>query len=142
MGITKSAPFSLRLSPRIHARVSVLAKRTKRSKADVIESLIDEADRCRRYPGIAFRGEEPNRRPWVVATGLDVWEIIRALQDFENDAARMARESEVGRQEIELAVAYYREFPDEVDDAIALDRRSVAELRAEYPFIQTMVIED
>ena len=101
----KSSPFSLRLSKRLDARVSALAKQRRRSKADVIESLIDEADRCLRYPGIAFRGEESSRRPWALGTGLDVWEIIRALQDFKGDTERMAREYEVGLRQIELAVA-------------------------------------
>src|SRR5207249_4733944 len=137
----KSAPFSLRLSKRIDARVSALAKQTRRSKADVIESLIDEADRCRRYPGIAFRGEESTRRPWIVGSSFDVWQIIRALQDFQGDAERMARESEVSLRQIQLAVAYYHEFPAEIDEAIALDRRSLAELQAEYPFFGSIVVD-
>jgi hypothetical protein len=39
--------------------------------------------------------------------------------------------------QIKVALAYHREFADEIDDLIARGRRSGEELRAGYPFIQT-----
>ncbi|HEV2953845.1 MAG TPA: hypothetical protein VG015_07125 [Candidatus Dormibacteraeota bacterium] len=139
--MARSTPFSLRLSPQLDARISALAERSKRSKAAVLENLADEADRCRRYPGIAFRGPDWDRRAWAIGTGLDVWEIIRALQDFAGSVERMAEETEISTPEIELAEAYCREFQDEINSAITLDRRSLLQLQQEYPFIGAMVID-
>jgi len=51
-----AAPFSIRLSKGLDAAVADEARRTKRSKGAVLESLADEAMRLRRFPGIAFRG--------------------------------------------------------------------------------------
>jgi uncharacterized protein (DUF433 family) len=132
----KSQPFSVRLPARLDARISALARQTRRSKAAVLQSLADEADRCRRYPGIAFRGQDWARRPWVIGTGLDVWEIVRALQDFGGDAERMAEETELSVRQVRLATAYHAEFPEEIDAAVAADRRPLDELRRDHPFIQ------
>lgn len=140
--VAKSQPFILRLSPGLDARVSRLADQWHRSKAAVLESLADEAERCRRYPGVAFRGHESRRRAWVIGTSLDVWQIIRALQDFNGDVDRLVADGDLGRAEIILALAYQREFPDEIERAMAADRRDLAQLRGEYPFIESFLLQD
>ena len=137
----KSKPMSFRPSPGLESRIEAIARRTGRTKTSVLESLADEAERSRRYPGIAFRGSDWHRRAWVIGTSLDIWEIIRALQDFQGDADRMAKRTEVSLRHIQLARAYYREFKDEIDQAIGLSRRSVDELSEEYPFIQTLAVK-
>ncbi len=133
--------MSFRPSPGLESRIAAIARRTGKTKTAVLESLADEAERCRRYPGIAFRGSDWHRRAWLIGASLDVWEIIRALQDFEGDLERMAKETEVSPRHIQLARAYYREFRDEIDWAIALSRRSLDELSGEYPFIQTLAVK-
>ena len=137
----KSQPFSLRLSPRLDARVSHLARSLHRSKASVLENLADEAERCRRYPGLAFRGQESRRRAWLIGTALDVWQIIRALEDFDGDVERMAAGTDVAAQYIRLAVAYRSEFPEEIETAIAADRRGLSELQDQYPFIGSLSLD-
>ena len=71
---SKSQPFSMRLSLVTDELVTREAKRTRRSKGAVVESLAEEALRTRRFPGIAFRGADWNRRPWVIGTALDATE--------------------------------------------------------------------
>ena len=88
----KSEPFSMRLSSSLDSFVEREARRTKRSKGTVIESLADEAARCRRFPGIAFRGADWSRRPWVIGTALDVWQIVDAYRDFDS-VERMVAET-------------------------------------------------
>jgi len=128
--------MNLRLSIGLQQRLNDLAMRTGRPKAALIETLIDEAERERRYPGLRFRGPEWNRRACLAGTSLDVWQIVRALQDFANDADLMARKTDVSRPQLSLALAYYSEFPDEIDSAIALDRRPLTQLKRQYPFIE------
>jgi uncharacterized protein (DUF433 family) len=128
---TKSSPFSLRLSRRIYDLVSAEARRTRRSKGAVIESLADEALRCRRFPGIAFRGADWDRRAWVIGTAHDVWEIVAAFQDL-GSAEAMVAEGALDERQIRSALAYYEEFAEEVDRAIEENRRSIEDLQAEY----------
>lgn len=90
----------------------------------------------RRYPGIAFRGDDHRRRAWVVGTGLDAWEIVTLVADFESEHT-LADEYGLTPGQIRIALAYADEFRAEIDEQRALGRRSEDELHARYPFIQT-----
>lgn len=57
-----TVPFSVRLSTALDSAVTEEARRTKRSKGAVLEALAEEAMRARRFPGIAFRGDDWDRR--------------------------------------------------------------------------------
>lgn len=129
----KSKPFSMRLSRATERFVTAEARRTKRSKGAVVEALAEEAARMRRFPGVAFRGEDAGRRAWVIGTGLDVWEVIEMLQDH-GSAQRLVRQTQLDARAVDLARAYYASYPEEVDEAIAENRRPLAELRDLYPF--------
>jgi uncharacterized protein (DUF433 family) len=133
----RSAPFSLRLDASLDAQITSEAQRTRRSKASVLESLADEALRARRFPGIAFRGADWNRRPWVIGTALDVWEVADALRSFGTPESLLA-ESDLTEAQLHVALAYYEAFREEVDGAIAENRRSLDELHREYPTIDVL----
>lgn len=90
----------------------------------------------RRYPGIAFRGEDYRRRAWVPGSGLDVWEVVALLRDVGSER-ELAQSHHLTPTQIRVALAYSKEFAEEIDDLIALGRRSEEELRSRYPFIQT-----
>ncbi|HET8566322.1 MAG TPA: hypothetical protein VFL77_07595 [Solirubrobacterales bacterium] len=130
----KSKPFSIRISTETEELIAAEARRTRRSKGAVIEGLAEEALRTRTFPGIAFRGEDWDRRPWVIGTAFDVWQVIDAYRDAGSVEAMVAA-GNLSERQVRLALAYYERFPEEVDEAIALNRRPLAQLRAEYPFI-------
>lgn len=132
--MAKSAPFSMRLSERADALVSEEARRTRRSKGAVVEALAEEALRARLFPGIAFRGADWDRRPWVIGTALDVWQVVEAHRDLGSVEAMVA-EGNLSERQVRLALAYYERFPEEIDEAIALNRRPLRELRERYPSI-------
>lgn len=132
--VSKSGPFSIRLSQTTNRFVEAEARRTKRSKGAVVEALTEEAARIRRFPGIGFRGEEPYREAWVIGTGLDVWEVIELLQDHGSVESLLEDHENLTRRAVELAQAYYESYSDEIDEKIADNRRSLSELRELYPF--------
>jgi len=136
----KSAPFSMRLSRLTDELVAEEARRTRRSKGAVVESLAEEALRTRRFPGVAFRGRDWNRRPWVIGTALDVWEIVAALRGYDSPQD-MADKTDLTEAQVRLARAYHQEFPDEIDAAIAENERPLEELRREFPTIDTAAID-
>jgi uncharacterized protein (DUF433 family) len=131
----KSQPFSIRISPATEKLIAAEARRTHRSKGAVVEALAEEALRTRIFPGIAFRGDDWDRRPWVIGTAFDVWQVIDAHRDLGSVEAMVAEGSSLSERQIRLALAYNERFPEEIDEAIALQRRPLAQLRAEYPFI-------
>jgi hypothetical protein len=134
MVATKSAPFSMRLSKRVEALVDQEARRTGRSRGAIVEALADEALRMRLFPGIAFRGTDWERRAWVIGTALDVWQIVDAHRDI-GSVESMAAGGSAGERQIRLALDYYERFPEEIDAAIAENRRPIEQLEEEFPFI-------
>ena len=137
---SKSEPFSMRLSQVTDELVTREARRTRRSKGAVVESLAEEALRTRRFPGIAFRGTDWNRRPWVMGTALDVWEIVAATRGYASPQ-EAAEATDVHEPHVRLALAYYEAFPQEIDDAIAENSRPLDQLRREYPAIDTIATD-
>jgi uncharacterized protein (DUF433 family) len=137
----KAAPFSMRLSDVTDQLVSEEARRTRRTKGAVVEGLAEEALRTRRFPGIAFRGSDWNRRPWVIGTALDVWEIVAAARAY-GPAGEMAAATDLTEPQIRVALAYYGEFTEEIDAAIAENERPLAELQRQYPTVDTIAVGD
>ena len=137
---TKSAPFSMRLSKRMEALVDRKAKRTGRSRGAIVEALAEEALRMRLFPGVAFKGADWERRAWVVGTALDVWQIVDAHRDI-GSIERMAEGGSANERQIRLARDYYEMFPEEIDAAIADNRRPIEQLEEEFPFISVSRVD-
>ena len=137
----KAAPFSMRLSDVTDQLVSEEARRTRRTKGAVVEGLAEEALRTRRFPGIAFRGSDWNRRPWVIGTALDVWEIVAAARVY-GTPGEMAAATDLTEPQIRVALAYYAEFAEEIDAAIAENERSLAAFQRRYPTVDTIAVGD
>jgi hypothetical protein len=133
--MSSSTPFSVRLSKDLDRAVADEARRTKRSKGAVLESLVDEGMRVRRFPGVAFRGDDWDRRAWLVGSALDVWEVIQAIQDFGGPAP-VVKESGLTPAQVAVATSYYRAHPDEIDALINESRRSVDDVSRLYPTLQ------
>lgn len=136
----KSQPFSIRLSTLTDELVTREARRTRRSKGAIVEMLAEEALCTRRFPGLAFRGADWDRRPWVIGTALDVWEIVAASRRFASPQ-EMAADTDLTEAQIRLAMAYYEEFPEGVDEAIRASEAPLARLRREFPTIDTVTVE-
>jgi hypothetical protein len=69
-----------------------------------------------------------------VGTGLDVWEIIEMLQDYGSVEKLLEGNERPSARAVELAVAYYELYREEIDDKVAQNRRPLSELRDLYPF--------
>ena len=135
----KSAPFSMRLSKRMEALVNVEARRTGRSKGAIVEALAEEALRMRLFPGIGFMGRDWDRRAWVMGTGLDVWQVVDIYKDV-GSVERMVESWSINERQIQLALDYYKMFPEEIDAIIADNKRPIEQLEEEYPSIPVLRI--
>ncbi len=124
----------MRLSKRVEALVDQEARRTGRSRGAIVEALAEEALRMRLFPGIAFRGVDWERRAWVIGTALDVWQIVDAHRDV-GSVETMAAGGSTNARQIRLALDYYKLLPEEIDAAIAENRRPLEQLEEEFPFI-------
>jgi uncharacterized protein (DUF433 family) len=134
---TKGQPFSVRFTKRTDEFMEAEARRQKRSKSSLVEELTEEGTKVRRFPGLAFRGEGPYREPWIVGTALDVWELCEILDHYEGSIGRVVEDYDgVDERACRLALAYRREYPEEIGDAIAENNRTPEEWLALYPFVE------
>jgi hypothetical protein len=131
----KGAPFSVRFTLSTDRVVQDEADRTHRSKSAIVEALTEEAVRTRRFAGIAFRGDDAARRPWVMGSGLDVWEISQMVEDF-GSIEKLVAETHVTERQARLALAYRDSYPEEIAEAIAQNRRTPEQWHELYPFIE------
>lgn len=131
-----SRPTSLRLPEQVRVRLDDESRRIATAPSSLAVVLIDEGLKMRRFPGIVFRDGPTGRRAGL-ASGPDVWEIVRDLKrhgagaDSADDQIHLvAEETGLAPELIGLAADYYATFPDEIDDRIAADVRAAEELRA------------
>lgn len=135
-GHGKSAPFSIRLDRQDDAYVQSEARRLRRPRGAVVQGYTAEAIRMHRFPGVAFRGADHSRRAWVIGTGLDVWELVGLVRDFESEQ-ELVDEYELTPGQIRIALAYYNEYRDEVEEQLARGRQPAQDVASRYPFIQS-----
>jgi uncharacterized protein (DUF433 family) len=131
----KGEPFSVRFTLATDRTVQEEASRTRRSKSAVVETLTEEAVRTRRFAGLGFRGEDAARRPWVIGSGLDVWEIVQMLEDF-GSPERLVEATHLSERQVRLALVYRDNYPEEIAQAIAQNRRKADEWHELYPFVE------
>lgn len=87
--------------------------------------LIEEGLRIDRHPLIYFRDAAAGRRPALLGTRLDVWQVIDTVRAHDGSVADAADYLAQPEAKIRAAVRYYADFRDEVD-AWAARMREIA----------------
>jgi hypothetical protein len=100
---------------RLRERARLLGqKHTALAERYVAEGvLMDE------HPGTHFVDGPMGRRPAVMGTGLDVWEIIVVARDNQGSVEDTAVYLEIDPRLVEVATRYYGANKSEIDDWIA-----------------------
>lgn len=130
----KGRPFTVRLRPDVERRLEEEAGRARRPKTVMLEALADEGLRMRRFPGIGFAGSEHDRRAYLSGTGLEVWEVVELYRDYGEEGRKLMLEAHpVTQRQLDVALAYAREYPEEVDRHIRENDRPVEEWSGLYP---------
>lgn len=79
------------------------------------------------HPLIRFADGPAGRRPRIVGTGMDVWEVISVVRDNDGDVHKTADYLEMPLGLVQAAVTYYGAYPDEIDEWIELNTREARE---------------
>lgn len=106
----------------------------KEWSSGVVE-LLQEAVRMRRVPGITFVDSITGRRPVLAGTGLEVWEVIATWKVVGRHEAKLRQAYHwLAPAQLRAALTYYRFYPGEIDQRIALDEAWTPErVREEFP---------
>jgi uncharacterized protein (DUF433 family) len=87
-------------------------------RTTLAERYLDEGLLMDEVPGIYFVDGPMGRRPALMGSGLDVWEIVKVVKDSGSRAEAVAY-LEVAPHLVELAIRYYGSNRQEIDDWIA-----------------------
>jgi uncharacterized protein (DUF433 family) len=87
-------------------------------RTTLAERYLDEGLSMDEFPGIHFVDGAMGRRPALLGTGLDVWEVVKVIKDNQSPT-EAATYLEIEPRLVELALRYYGSNREEIDDWIA-----------------------
>jgi uncharacterized protein (DUF433 family) len=134
-----SHPLSVRLSDAAIARLSKHAQRAHIAPRTLAQRYVEEGLRMDEHPLIRFTDGPGGRRPRLVGTGKDVWEVIATVHDNGGDAAETARYLEIPLGLVQAAITYYGAYTDEIDQWIESNEQEAAEAYAAWKAGQAAV---
>ena len=117
---------------------SYVARHPGLSSSSVAARLVDEGLRMDEHPGVAFREGPIGRRATLVG-GPDVWEVIRSVTSArtsepdlpEGDLLNLVADNGgLSLRLLRTAVAYWADYPDEIEDLLEHASRVAAQAAA------------
>lgn len=134
-------PSSVRFEPRVFERLSAfVAANRDLTLSSATSRLVDEALRIREHPLITFKDGPAGRRARLVG-GPDVWEVIGAIRSVreaepglagDEVLAVVAETSGTPVPFVRAALAYWSDYPEEVDGFLDRARAESAQAQAAW----------
>jgi len=121
-----------------------ISRRGAREWSSGVLSLLDEAVRMNRAPGIVFVEGRGGRRAAVAFSGLEAWEIVATWKEGgESWATLVDAYPELSELQLRAALNYYALYTQEIDERLALEAEWTEErLYAELPFTRPSYLRD
>ena len=104
---------------RVRARTLDHLKRRVRetglSQTDLAERYIEEGLRTDEHPLIVFRDGAAGRRPGLVGSRLDVWQVVDTVKQ-NGSAEEAAAYLSLPLERVQACMRYYADYQDEIDE--------------------------
>jgi hypothetical protein len=129
------APTNVRFPDSVDKGLAAYARQTGAKKSTVVVSAVREWLRMQAHPGIVFVAAVGGDRHAALSAGPQVWTVAAAwLQHDKNErsAAVVADALGLTAADVENALGYWADFPDEIDDLITHRRASQDEALAAW----------
>jgi hypothetical protein len=123
-----SVNVSVRLDDALAERLRVRARAAGESLSDRLRRYAEEGARRDEHPLITFRDGPTGRRAGLIG-GPDVWEVTMWLEDLADEtdpAASLAGGGVLTRPQIDAALRYRGDYPEEIAARIELHRHETA----------------
>lgn len=108
--------LSIRPSSRTLDRLRERARLLGQKHTVLAERYLAEGVLMDEHPGVHFVDGAMGRRPAIMGTGLDVWEIVEVAKDNDGSVDEAASYLEIDPRLVEIAVRYYGSNQEEIDD--------------------------
>ncbi len=126
----------IRVSLDLDREISREAQARGTSWSAMSQTLLAEAIRMRRAPGVIFVDGPAGRRAVVAGTGLDVWEVIATWKRCEDDYEALRQSYDwLTEPQLRAALGYYELYPEDIEARLERERSWTPDrLRRELPF--------
>jgi len=119
MASTERGQLSMRPSKSTLERLRERARLLGEKHTTLAERYLEEGVLMDEHPNIHFVDGPMGRRPAIVGTGLDVWEIVEVARDNAGSVAETAVYLEIDPRLVDSALRYYGSNREQIDDWIA-----------------------
>jgi uncharacterized protein (DUF433 family) len=121
-----------------------IARRGVREWSSGVLTILEEAVRMNRAPGIVFVEGRGGRRAAVAFSGLEVWEIVATWKEGGDSWPTLVDAyPELSELQLRAALNYYAVYPREIDERLALEAEWTPErLYQELPFTRPSYLRD
>jgi hypothetical protein len=129
------APTNVRFPDSVDKGLADYARRAGSKKSTVVVSAVREWLRMQAHPGVVFVAAIGGERRAALSAGPQVWTVAEAWLQQDKDgrtAAVVADALGLATADVENALAYWADFPDEIDDLISRHRASQDEALAAW----------
>ena len=126
--------FSIRVKGSTVQALREQAARCQTAPRTLAEQMVEEGVKMRRHPGIVFVERGTGRRDAVLTARprLSVWQIVVAVRGSTSVAAA-AEYLSLDVPSVERALAYGKEYPDEIERQIAANDAEMERIMRLYP---------
>jgi uncharacterized protein (DUF433 family) len=109
-------PVSFRLQKGTVERLERHADEIGLTQTALVERYVEEGLRMDAHPLIRFRDGFGGRRPTLVGTRLDVWQVIQTIRENENSVDDAAEYLRIPAEHLRACMRYFVDFEAEIDD--------------------------
>jgi uncharacterized protein (DUF433 family) len=111
------------------AQAQEIAAKTGQDVQSLVTEMVTEAIKMRRVPGILFSDGATGRRARIGGTGIEVFEVVQPYEDGGRNLDELRRLFDwLDDYQIDMALAYYRAYPDDVAKHLKTEEQLQAEL--------------
>jgi hypothetical protein len=129
------APTNVRFPDSVDKGLADYARQSGAKKSTVVVSAVREWLRMQAHPGVIFVTATGGDRRAALSVGPQVWTVGEAWLQHDKDgrtAAVVADALGLTTTDVENALAYWADYPDEIDDLISRHRASQDEALAAW----------
>jgi uncharacterized protein (DUF433 family) len=119
---TLDARVNTRIPRRVKDDLAALARRRNVDESELARTLLDEALRREKHPGIVFRPTPVGREAAIEGRRLYVWQVIETLRSSEGDVEQAASFVGLRPDQVRAAAGYYAEYQSEIDRLTTLNQ--------------------
>jgi len=132
----RETPVSVRLQKTILSAIRAKARASGKPVSRVIREMLELMLRMQRFPGIVFVEGPAGRRAHLAGTGLDVWEVIGLLHEYQDVAKLRAGFPHLSPMAIQVARAYAEAYPEEINTLLELTDQTPKQLKERLPWLE------